>query len=348
MAPGDDDGSTTEKHAEVPFWALEPRMVADAAGEPVRACRLEQATWQSATGWTRGPSRSGRCRRLQYCQVNAAVSMSTTYIHSAHAGNRGDVVKHAVLVAVLDELLKTLPSSRGLSFCDAFSGNGEYLLTGKGQWKAGIGALKASDPGKMLPRVDTYLAACWLLTTGGSLIYRGSSLTAARRASSVGRAISIRAWDTNPSCVTNLLQVLGQQTPKALVKALTGPMPPGKAAGVDLLLVDPPRRKGWAAVVRRLVPKGSEPNALIIWLPVNGKRSSSSWIPTTTAATPPGMMSPLWSVEVLWDTPVSAQPMVGCELLIVLPPPALRAAAEAAAEVVLAMGAKWSMRLRQV
>lgn len=97
--------------------------------------------------------------------------------------------------------------------------------------------------------------------------------------------------------------MLSQQAPNAQVQAVAEPMPAGVAAGVNLLLVDPPQRKGWAATVRQVVPEGSALNALIIWLPVNGskKRASSSWKPTTTATAPRGMMSPVWSAEVLWD-----------------------------------------------
>jgi len=256
------------------------------------------------------------------------------------------VVKHAVLVAVLDELLASLPSSGGLSFCDAFSGGGEYQLSKEGEWAVGVGALAATQRHSWLQRVNTYLQACW--SQNGS-VYPGSSLTAARRASAVGRTIHIRAWDTDPICSNDLQQVLSAQTPVAQVAAVTGRMPAGAAAGADLLFVDPPKRQGWQRTLQGLVPKGSEPNALMIWLPVNGsKRGTSSWKPTTTAAAPQGMMSPLWSVEVLWETPRAAQPTVGCELLLALPPTAWRVAAEAAAEVVQVMGEEWTMRLRHL
>lgn len=257
-------------------------------------------------------------------------------------------MKHAVLVAVLDELLVCLSPSGTLTVCDAFAGNGAHTLVGPGEWTRGIGAFaKAYNTAQFsLPRIDAFLAACWSLSPNPKT-YPGSSVIAADRALTATRSISIQAWDTDPACVNNLKQVLKGQGHVQL-QATTGSMPAGAAVGVDLLFVDPPQRKGWETVVAKLAPKVSGPKALVIWLPVNGKKTPSSWIPTTTVSVLSGMMGPLWSVEVLWGVARSAQPMVGCELLMVLPPRALRAAVEAAAEVVQTMGKPWSVKLRQL
>jgi 23S rRNA A2030 N6-methylase RlmJ len=259
------------------------------------------------------------------------------------------VVKHAVLVAVLDELLKSL-ESKEMTFCDAFSGGGEYHLEKGGKRPLGVETLrkKATAQGQPLPRVASYLEACWSLD-GKADTYPGSSLTAARRAAVAKKPIVIRAWDTNRDCISNLRDVLSRKASDAHVEAVGGAMPPGAADNADLLFVDPPQREGWDTTVKNILSKGSPPNSLLVWLPVDeSEKTSSSWQPTTTPAAPEGMMSPLWSIEVLWDIPTSAQQMVGCELLLVLPPAAWQVAVEAAAEVTQTMDGNWTMRLRHL
>jgi 23S rRNA (adenine2030-N6)-methyltransferase len=65
------------------------------------------------------------------------------YRHAFHAGNAGDVVKHVVLVALLQAL-----SRKAAPWCylDSHAGAGAYDLAGAaaqrtGEWRAGIGAL---------------------------------------------------------------------------------------------------------------------------------------------------------------------------------------------------------------
>jgi len=60
--------------------------------------------------------------------MNAAVGRRP-YSHSDHAGNRGDVVKQPFWWLSLTNCRGSLPSCGGLSFCDAFSGAGEYQLS---------------------------------------------------------------------------------------------------------------------------------------------------------------------------------------------------------------------------
>ncbi|GAX20091.1 hypothetical protein FisN_18Lh029 [Fistulifera solaris] len=60
------------------------------------------------------------------------------YKHEDHAGNHADVLKHLLLVNVLQELQKVHPE--GLMVADAHSGYGVYALDSQeGKWKQGIG-----------------------------------------------------------------------------------------------------------------------------------------------------------------------------------------------------------------
>lgn len=99
-----------------------------------------------------------------------------SYQHGFHAGNRADVLKHAVLEAVLTELKA---SGRKLFYVETHSGRGVYDLTGKqaqktGEAKTGVLSLMdAKAPKPLQP---------WLkrIQSGGETAYPGSPVLAAR------------------------------------------------------------------------------------------------------------------------------------------------------------------------
>ncbi len=63
------------------------------------------------------------------------------YSHRYHAGNHGDVFKHAALLACLAPL--TAPGARPLTCLDTHAGEGHYRLGSTGEWTEGIGRLDA-------------------------------------------------------------------------------------------------------------------------------------------------------------------------------------------------------------
>ena len=50
------------------------------------------------------------------------------YLHFEKASNRGDVIKHTALVAVLDDLLPRHNQDKPFLFADIYSGAGTYVL----------------------------------------------------------------------------------------------------------------------------------------------------------------------------------------------------------------------------
>src|SRR5215469_7412361 len=77
------------------------------------------------------------------------------YRHAYHAGNHGDVLKHATLTAAIG-LLHDKPAP--LFLLDTHAGIGVYDLAGveagkTGEWQAGIGAALAAD----VPAIEPYL-----------------------------------------------------------------------------------------------------------------------------------------------------------------------------------------------
>ncbi len=100
------------------------------------------------------------------------------YRHAYHAGNHGDVLKHAVLTAVIQRLHdKASP----VFILDTHAGIGAYDLTGveagkTGEWQTGIAPLLAANPPALRPYLDLVRA----LNPGGDLTcYPGSPAIAA-------------------------------------------------------------------------------------------------------------------------------------------------------------------------
>jgi len=62
------------------------------------------------------------------------------YDHSAKIGNRGDVIKHAVLAAVVDRLLQD--DDKPFSYVETHTGRAEYILPKGGEWRKGIRRLQ--------------------------------------------------------------------------------------------------------------------------------------------------------------------------------------------------------------
>ena len=58
------------------------------------------------------------------------------YDHSTKIGNRGDVVKHAVLAAVVDRLLQD--DDKPFTYIETHTGRAEYVLPKGGEWRKGI------------------------------------------------------------------------------------------------------------------------------------------------------------------------------------------------------------------
>ena len=91
------------------------------------------------------------------------------YRHAFHAGNHGDVLKHAVLVRVLTYLTQ---KNSPLAVLDAHAGIGVYDLSGveafkTGEWRAGIG--KVLDAPLSQELLQPYLAVVRSMNIDGVL-----------------------------------------------------------------------------------------------------------------------------------------------------------------------------------
>lgn len=161
------------------------------------------------------------------------------YRHAYHAGNHGDVLKHAVLSALVGRLQE---KATPIFVLDTHAGIGTYDLTGveatkTGEWQSGIGRLAALNP----PSLAHYLALVRALNPSGELrSYPGSPAIVASMLRSGDRLVlaelhpedadRLRTWAHGRPGVA-----VHQRDAYEAIKAF---LPPREARG--LVIVDPP------------------------------------------------------------------------------------------------------------
>jgi 23S rRNA (adenine2030-N6)-methyltransferase len=161
------------------------------------------------------------------------------YRHAYHAGNHGDVLKHAILTAIVARLHeKPAP----VFILDTHAGIGTYDLTGieagkTGEWEGGIGAVFAADP----PALQDYLSLVRGFNPPNMLAtYPGSPAIAAALMRPRDRLVlselhledanTLRPWARGKPGIA-----VHQRDAYEALKAF---LPPREARG--LVLVDPP------------------------------------------------------------------------------------------------------------
>ncbi len=104
------------------------------------------------------------------------------YRHAYHAGNIGDVLKHAVLARLI---LYFQRKDKAFRILDTHAGIGRYDLSSEetlktGEWQQGIGKVLAADmPGPVAGILEPWLGVVRALNTGADLkVYPGSPLVA--------------------------------------------------------------------------------------------------------------------------------------------------------------------------
>jgi 23S rRNA (adenine2030-N6)-methyltransferase len=160
------------------------------------------------------------------------------YRHSFHAGNFADLVKHALLLWLLERTQANGPAT----VIDTHAGAGLYDLTGDAarskEAEAGIARLMASaDRPPLIEALATEVAA--LNPDGGARFYPGSPLLIARRLRADDRYVG---FELNPPVLSLLAEALAP-FPEAMAEGGDGYDQAvewaGRATG-PLVLIDPP------------------------------------------------------------------------------------------------------------
>jgi len=167
------------------------------------------------------------------------------YRHAYHAGNFADVLKHVVLI-MLVEHLKKKPAP--FFYLDTHAGRGRYDLSEaqaqrSGEYKEGIGRLLEARAASLPPEVAAYVALVRdSAGKGHSAItaYPGSPLLVARLRRPDDRLVLM---ETLPKEASALEAALGRQRQVSVIEgdgyaALKAQLPPREKRG--LVLIDPP------------------------------------------------------------------------------------------------------------
>ncbi|HEY2029173.1 MAG TPA: 23S rRNA (adenine(2030)-N(6))-methyltransferase RlmJ [Myxococcales bacterium] len=180
------------------------------------------------------------------------------YAHARHAGNAGDVWKHAALVAALSELTR---AEEPLSYLETHAGDGLYPLGSSGEWGDGIQRVFGVRDGLVGRYAD---------------LVRAFSAPAASRPAAYPGSPSIAARLLRPGDASTLYEIdaraaalLRKTVPSAEVREADGLGAEADAAARTLVLIDPPftQKQEWTDAARTAA-RLSESAAVLFWYPI--------------------------------------------------------------------------------
>ena len=165
-----------------------------------------------------------------------------SYRHSFHAGNHADVLKHIVLMLILENLKQ---KEKGFYYLDTHAGVGRYRLFGDeaektAEFVEGIGRLW--DKTDLPPDVQRYVDLIKKLNYGGKELryYAGSPLIAAQLLRAQDRALLTELHPSDYPLLRNNFKQFENVTAKRDngFQQLKATLPPKERRG--LVLIDPP------------------------------------------------------------------------------------------------------------
>ena len=246
------------------------------------------------------------------------------YSHAFHAGNFADVLKHLILVRLVEYLKKKDAAFRVI---DTHAGIGSYDLTGEiakrsPEWKDGIGRLlTATLPQKAAPLVAPFLDVIREMNPGDRLeTYPGSPLLVRKLLRSQDR---LSALELHPEYAKRLgalfegdIQVRVNELDGWL--ALNAHVPPKEKRGI--VLVDPPfEEKGeFIRLVDGLIKAHGKfaGGVYALWYPLKDTRAVHDFISALRDCGIPKMLRAELSIR-----PASNPPRLhGTGMIIVNPP----------------------------
>ena len=244
------------------------------------------------------------------------------YRHQYHAGNFADVHKHVLLLDVLAALAR---KDKGFLFVDTHAGRGEYDLhpgdtEHLAEWQSGIAKLLA-----VAPRHESLLRYREIVAGGvhgGSLLYPGSPLLAARALRAVDRAVFFESQREEAGALRKVMP--GGARARIEVgdgfAGLRALLPPPERRGC--VLIDPPfeEREDHARVQQAVVDAITrfEGAVLLLWLPVKLRGDFDSWLGQLARAVPRPLLASL-----LWLHPMDSRAALNGSALVVVNPPYL-------------------------
>ncbi len=226
-----------------------------------------------------------------------------SYRHAFHAGNHADVLKHTVLIALLDYLNQ---KDKPWLFVDSHAGAGIYDLQGdyarkNAEYEGGIGRLweRADLP----PLLASYVELVRGLNPAGKLrLYPGSPWCARARARPSDRLRLFELHGSDHRLLASTFSEAGRQVrieeADGYDRMKSALPPPSRRA---LVLIDPPyeERRDYPRTVEALkdsltrFPGGT----FMVWYPLLQKPDARQLPSRLKAARPPGWLNVTLSVQ---------------------------------------------------
>ena len=249
------------------------------------------------------------------------------YRHAFHAGNHADVLKHIVLLALLDALKK---KDAPFFVLDTHAGRGRYLLAATESRKTGeadAGIVKLMGEAKMPDVVERYLRAVEANNPVGALIaYPGSPLLVAQALREQDR---LAACELQPEEAAALKELFAHDARVAVhardgygaIKAMLPPKPGNAKFARGLVLIDPPYEvqdneyPQIISSVREAMERWPQAT-YAIWYPIKLRRSLQPFF--RKAAALPGKSVMLAELQVRADD--SPLRLNGSGMVIINPP----------------------------
>ena len=257
------------------------------------------------------------------------------YRHSFHAGNFADILKHALLLW----LVQARQAAGPLTVIDTHAGAGLYDLSGEGarsrEAEAGVERLMASrDRPPLIEALAAEVAA--INPEGGAGLYPGSPLLVARRLRTGDRYVG---FEMNPP-VLDLLEQALSAWPSAQANGGDGydqAVGVARTARGPLVLIDPPferpddyvRSAETAAAIVRV----DRTATVAVWTPLKDLETFDGFIRRIEAA----KVGPVLVAEARLRPLTNPMKMNGCALVIVNPPEGAEVAARVVCDWVATM-----------
>ena len=247
------------------------------------------------------------------------------YRHSFHAGNFADVVKHALLLWLLDRRHARGP----VTVIDTHAGAGLYDLSGDAarsrEAEAGIARLMQAEA--LPPLIEALAAEVRTLNPdGGARFYPGSPRLAIDR---LGPDDSWLGFELHPP-VLDLLRDALAAFPAAQARGGDGydqAVAAARAAPGALVLIDPPFERPddylRAAETAAAIARADAAATVAVWTPLKDLETFDGFLRRLTAAGAREVLVAEARLRPLTDP----MKMNGCALVILNPPPGADAAA---------------------
>jgi 23S rRNA (adenine2030-N6)-methyltransferase len=167
-------------------------------------------------------------------EVKSTIHPTTTYDHSIHAGNAGDVWKHFILAEVANYLIAR---EGRLTYAESHVGRLEYSLRSPGEWEEGVGRLW-QNPGLLELKEFPYLQILAEMNPSSLKVYPGSARVIMKLAGKVGAALEGELWDISPDVASSWISLPRMNFHRG--DGFGGIRLFLKRAEPGLLLIDPP------------------------------------------------------------------------------------------------------------